>query len=241
MQTFAIDALQRASASWLWPALLHSVWIGLLSASICALTIQAATRLSHRARYAILLGSLALATVGPVAAAIVERTIALASVAASNRTPQWLTAIPSGRDAARLIKAEAQSSKRAKTDFVPPRSDPGRFAAESFANIATLASRVRPFVLTAWYFGVAVIASYLLLGARTVRRMRREAEPAPPETRAMCGALAKRLGIRRAPCVLVHPRVGEPFLCGIVRTAIVLPGFWEPTVSSIFTPGDPGT
>ena len=124
---------------------------------------------------------------------------------------------------------QRKNSRLESTEIGPLQFDPGRFAAESFANISMLARKSRPFVLTAWSFGVAIFASYMMLGASTVRRMRREAEPALPETRAMCEALARRLGITCVPSVLVHRRVGEPFLCGIVRPAIILPGPWLTT------------
>ena len=55
MQALAIEAFQGLSASLVWPALLHSLWIGLLAASVVALVFQAGTRLSHRARHVILL------------------------------------------------------------------------------------------------------------------------------------------------------------------------------------------
>ena len=85
---------------------MHSVWIGLLAASISALIMQAAARLSHRARHAILLGSLALATVGPAIATILERTCA--DGAASKTMAQWVIAARSGRDEERVIKPAAQ-------------------------------------------------------------------------------------------------------------------------------------
>ena len=65
MQAFAIESFQDMSTRWIWSALLHSVWISLFAASTAALIIQAAARLSHRARHAILLGAMALVIVGP--------------------------------------------------------------------------------------------------------------------------------------------------------------------------------
>ena len=76
MQAFALEAWRELSARWIWPALLHSVWIGLVAGAIPALIVQSAMLRSHRARHAILLGALALVVVGPVLATAFQRAIA---------------------------------------------------------------------------------------------------------------------------------------------------------------------
>ena len=41
MQALAIEAVKSLIAWFVWPALLHSLWIGLLAASVVALVLQA--------------------------------------------------------------------------------------------------------------------------------------------------------------------------------------------------------
>jgi hypothetical protein len=76
MHAVAIEAFQELSARWIWPALLHSVWIGLLVAAVCAIVVNGSARLSHGARYAILLVALALAILGPAVVTVFERRLA---------------------------------------------------------------------------------------------------------------------------------------------------------------------
>ena len=79
MQAFAIEAFRELSARWIWPALLHSVWIGLVTASMASLLIEGMAHLSHRARHAILLGAFALVAVGPLLATALPHAIAIFS------------------------------------------------------------------------------------------------------------------------------------------------------------------
>ena len=100
--------------------------------------------------------------------------------------------------------------------------------------------QIRPVVLTTWFFGVAIIAGFLGLGARAVGQMCREADRASQPINEKARAMAQELGLRPAPSVLVHPRVEEPFLCGIVRPAILLPGL-DRFLSRRFARRHPGT
>jgi hypothetical protein len=70
MQALAIEAIEDLIAWLVWPALLHSLWFGLLTASVVALGFQTGTRLSHHARHGILLAALVLTILGPAVAAI---------------------------------------------------------------------------------------------------------------------------------------------------------------------------
>ncbi|MEW4451216.1 M56 family metallopeptidase, partial [Bremerella sp. JC817] len=55
---------------------------------------------------------------------------------------------------------------------------------------------------------------------------RRAAEPAPEPIQHRADHLARRLGLRRGPRVLVHPTLTEPCLCGLARPVVLLPGRW---------------
>ena len=88
----------------------------------------------------------------------------------------------------------------------------------------TIANHLRPVLVAVWLVCVVSIAGCLALGARTVRRLCREAEPAADGIQRTARAMARRLRIARVPPVLVHAGVEEPFLGGIFRPAILLPG-----------------
>ncbi len=77
MQAFALEAWRELSSRWIWPALLHSVWIGLLAASLASLLNQAMAHRSHRARHAILLAGVGMVVAGPVLATALQHAIAV--------------------------------------------------------------------------------------------------------------------------------------------------------------------
>jgi beta-lactamase regulating signal transducer with metallopeptidase domain len=221
MHAVAIEAFQELSARWVWPALLHSVWIGLLAPSIGAMIIQTAASLSHRARHAILLGVLAMAITGPLIATTLQQSIFGQSSAETAYAWKLSTATRSGEES-----TVPQVTTRSKTPFTEadrPLSRTITFLTESLSRSVRVAQRARPCVLTAWFFGVAFIASVLVVGDRTVRRMRLEAGNASQSINEQAREMAATLGLRRAPFVLVHSQVQEPFLCGIVQPVILLP------------------
>jgi BlaR1 peptidase M56 len=221
MHAVAIEAFQELSVRCIWLSLLHSVWIGLLSASICALITQAAARLSHQTRHAILLGALALAITGPGIVTILQQAIFVQAPAELATAWKVTAGTRPGEEPSK--KPGTVHTKMPFTEADRPRSRTTTLLAESLSSSLSAAQRVRPFVLTAWFFGVAIIASFLALGERTVRRLRRGASEASQSINEQTRVMASSLGLRQAPLVLVHSQVDEPFLCGIVRPVILLP------------------
>ena len=76
MQALAIEAFKSLVASLVWPALLHSLWIGLLVASVVSLVLQSCARLSHHARYRWLLAALLVTTLAPAIAIGIQHAVA---------------------------------------------------------------------------------------------------------------------------------------------------------------------
>jgi beta-lactamase regulating signal transducer with metallopeptidase domain len=103
---------------------------------------------------------------------------------------------------------------------------------DRLARFVRIANHVQPYLVGAWLFCVAGIAGFFALGARTVRRLFHEAQPAGPEIQKRAQAMAQRLGLGLAPVVLVHARVHEPFLGGIFRPVILLGDRWVAGVRS---------
>jgi bla regulator protein blaR1 len=221
MQAVAIESFQQLSERVIWPALLHSVWIGLVAASVSALILQSAGRLSHRARHAILLGAIALVVLGPAIATALERS--RPHRRAAEGSPYWV--ITAGRPQAEehVMTQAPKSSPMPSGELSLPRPSPFEFAAARASDCVRFASRARPFALTMWFLGVAIIAGFLALGARTVGRLSREADRASLFLDEKVRAMAHRIGLEATPSVFVHPRLEEPFLCGVFRPAIILP------------------
>ncbi len=196
MQAIAIDRLEELSTCFLWPALLHSVWIGLVTASVSAFILQASARLSHHARHAILASAIAVVITGPAIATLLQQALAARTLAEN----------ASGWDvmAGKVHAGDDVGAHAARRDAVP-RSDRSRsgshlaeFTAAWLATAATIAARARPFVVSAWLCGVAIFAGFLALGARTVNRLRREAGAASQTIHEKADAMARRLGLRGA-------------------------------------------
>jgi beta-lactamase regulating signal transducer with metallopeptidase domain len=231
MQAFALEAFRELSARWIWPALLHSVWIGLLAAAISALIIQGATRRSHRGRHAILLGALLLVVAGTVLATALQRALAVHSPEAQTWAWEFIAETGPGEVAMTSDGAEHSTLSVARVSPTGSRSLFDLWG--RLASLVTIANRVRPFLVALWLLTVVGIAGFLAIGARTVCRLCSEAEPAAAETQQKALAIARRLRLARVPRVLVHAGVEEPFLGGIFRPAILLPGRWIASV-----PGD---
>ena len=224
MQAFALEAFRELSVRWIWPALLHSVWIGLLTASLASLLMQAMWNPSHRARHAILLAGLGLVVAGSVLATALQHAIAVLLPVETNSA--WEITAFTGSSTAGISSegAEYSPARVSRVGRTRPRSL-FNFRHE-LASFVTRANHLRPVLVAVWLVCVVSIAGCLALGARTVRRLCREAEPAAEGIQRTARAMARRLRIARVPRVLVHGRVEEPFLGGALRPAILLPGRW---------------
>lgn len=227
MPTLASSLIEGPTGQGLWLMLLEAVWLGLLAASIVALTFRVGARLSHRARYAIAAVAMILVAAGPVA--LVVWSAAFPSAA-------WETPDPASTEL--IVQAGPVSpewEKSTATAGMPaPRQSPHSNATPALARVIAAVERGRMPLLAIWSTVVLALAAVLILGMRSLASLRREGQLAPPSILDRVDRLARHLQLRRPPTVLVHPRLVEPFLCGIFRPAILLPARWShdaPTAS----------
>jgi hypothetical protein len=225
MPTSALEAFGGLTGRLVWLGLLHSVWIGLLVGSGVALIFQIGPRITHGARHAILLVAMLIASAGPIAMAIA----------------QHLSSSPTERGAAEIagtllsFRVEARGeapSSRSDASASRPALAVGR-PGSRFASVAGILARVvdglrmaRAVAAAVWSAVVASLCAILALGGIGLRRLCRDARPAPTAIRDRSRRLARLLRLRRIPRVLVHPGLAEPFLFGVFRPAIVLPRKW---------------
>ena len=82
-------------------------------------------------------------------------------------------------------------------------------------------------MLAVWLLGVTILGVILALGARACDGSAEERNSPPsPSRRTRRLARRLRLGKKFPSEFLTHPKVAKPFLCGILRPAIVLPSTW---------------
>ncbi|MCC6782076.1 MAG: hypothetical protein IT457_04460 [Planctomycetes bacterium] len=122
-----------------------------------------------------------------------------------------IEAIPRASAATPVLEAAAS---RAPSPPPPARSD-----AASEPSQATPAAVPQPWLGHAWALGVVLGGLRLLLGAARLRRVLARSRPAP-------ASLRQNLAPGTRTRILVDPRAGRPFCCGVFRTWIVIPADW---------------
>jgi len=225
VQAFAIEACENVVAWLVWPVLLHSLWFGLVAASLVALVFQTCKRLSHDTRYVLLCVSLVATVLGPSVVAI--------SLCATAREPRASAiARSTGVTVTEKIRphSDARSSSPAPFESVLGVSDSRRGEATSLsaviASVVEALRQARRFLVAAWLLGLAASVAFLVVGSSVLHRLTRESDPASEGVEKMAGALARRLRMKKAPPVLIHSSIQEPCLTGLVRPAILLPRRW---------------
>ncbi|AMV36701.1 M56 family metallopeptidase [Planctomyces sp. SH-PL62] len=216
----AIEAAQGL----IWPALLHSVWLGLAAASVAAL---AANRLeSHRARHAVFLGALVAVAIGSPSVAVALRRLARED---ARPTTDPATVRLTYGVASTPVETSSPADSSAAMAAVPPHSWPDSIQ-RTLDRISLGVQSARPFAMAIWAAGALAMSSRLLIGLLSLRRLRREARPkVGPEVRVR--VLARRLRLRSVPTVLVHEGIAEPCLAGVFRPIILLPSRWLESVT----------
>jgi beta-lactamase regulating signal transducer with metallopeptidase domain len=226
MRTFPLEALGELTGRLIWLGLIHSVWIGLIVAAGVAVMFQLGPRWSHRARHAFLVLAMAGVALGPVAVALLLQ--ALSAQGPRIALPGWESTIV-------VVTGEADagtSIPHATTDERRRGGNPDRTRlGQSLVWAVDGLRRLRGVVVAIWLPSTACLGAFLILGARRVRRLCRESDAASPDVQARAQRLARRLRLRSIPRILVHADLAEPFLCGVYRTVIVLPGRWLPIAS----------
>jgi beta-lactamase regulating signal transducer with metallopeptidase domain len=225
VQAVALEAYQSVTRDFVWPALLHSLWIGLGSASLFALLLQFRPRLSHRTRYAACLTGLVLAIAGPLAATIIQHSIASRPTRVSSSHP-IVTIGGVSESLEPDVQPESLTPDFPSRELRPARPGRAALATAWVSDVSQRLRQLRSVVVSVWLAGVLLCAGALAVGSAALNRMRREAKPASPRIVRKASVLARRMKFRRAPRVLVHRRALEPFVCGLLRPAILLPEPW---------------
>lgn len=203
--------------------LVHGLWIGLLAASAAAIALRAIPHRWRRARYALLLSALGAAALGPPVATAFQRSRAatrqVVVVAVEAPLDAGIAVAP-----VEAISGPAEAGPGASAP--PARVLPLVGVEEVISRMAPAFDAAQPFVFAGWLLVSTALCMLLALGFRATAALRREANPATSAIQGRSDVLARRLGLRRGPPVLVHPGLAEPCLCGLVRPAILLPGRW---------------
>jgi len=231
-------------------ALLHSVWQGILVALLLAIALELLRRRSANIRYLVSCAALLVMTVLPVATLLLERGGRLAAAVGSpvpglstggvtERIDDTPHAVPSGLEG---ITAEAALVERPAAG--PPEmgsaagglSLPAGMAPVAFPEalkvpVEPLAVRVErvlrpwlPWLVAMWLTGVLLLSVRLLSGWRMVQRLRRESiRPASGPLGELLDRLARKLGVRRAVCLLESSLVEVPTMIGWLKPVILLP------------------
>jgi hypothetical protein len=230
MPAFAPEAFDGLIGRLLWLALVHSLWIGLLTASAVALIFQFASRLSHRARHAILAVAMLVVAWGPGAVAIVQHlAFSRAAEVGSPGDETTLEVIAGGPADGGSNPGVSPTKQQPVVGLIPARGS--QLLSGAFSRAVAVLVRLRPMMVVLWLVPAACLSATLLLGAFGLRRLRRTAEPASIFVQDRCRCLARLLRLRRIPEILIHTRLAEPFLCGIRRPTILLPERWAGTAS----------
>ncbi|XXF76224.1 M56 family metallopeptidase [Myxococcaceae bacterium GXIMD 01537] len=191
-------------------ALLHLLWQGVLVAAALALALLLLDRRAASVRYALACGALALMLALPALTGWSHYT-SLQRVTESPKAPA-----PS----VTLIAAPMLARTVAFQLTVPANAPAPPSMAER--TISWMGGHMHWLVL-AWGLGVAVSSLRLLSGWLRLRRLVREAEPAPAEWQQSLENLARRLGMTRPVRLLRSAALDVPAAVGWLRPVVLLP------------------
>ncbi|MBQ8081967.1 MAG: M56 family metallopeptidase [Clostridia bacterium] len=120
-------------------------------------------------------------------------------------------------------------TRQASVDSIVPASYPTVVQTGSTAAVASSAPLpvrqwLASFALIIWGAGAAVVLIRELTGyARYRRVLRRWQQPASEPTKRLLLAQAERMGLRKAPALVVSPAASSPLVTGLVHPTVYLP------------------
>ncbi|MEW4568885.1 M56 family metallopeptidase [Tautonia sp. JC769] len=204
--------------------LLHAIWIGLATAAVAAFALRVLPGRRRGACYAVLLTLLALTALGPPIATALQRSrVESRSTRAATIVERSIVVLP-GRVLPPPADAPANPAPAPPSTTDPPR--PRSRIGLLVDRLASLTETLQPVILAAWSLIALPLLCMVAMGLIASVSRRRAAEPAPEPIQHRADHLARRLGLRRGPRVLVHPTLTEPCLCGLARPVVLLPGRW---------------
>jgi len=206
-----IDLLSPG-AGW-FVGLLVKVTLLLLVAAALSLALR---RASAAARHMVWTAAIVSVLALPILAAVLPWRVPVLTVAAPSPAVVPVAPAPSpsaGEPAARQQPLERQVSEGPETEG----------PATPVAPVAPVVSITRV-ALALWLAGAGLLLLRLVVGAVFLARVARAGEPltTPEWTRPLLEA-ADRLGLDRAPLLLMSARLPMPYASGLVRPSIVLP------------------
>jgi len=213
--------------SLVWLSLLHATWIGLVIAACVAWLFQARGKISHRVRHDVLKLSLGLVAVLPVGVAALQ-TAAMANPSGASSP---------GQAVAVVVRAGLNSKLRGDS----PVHDSGgeNVADSSFSPLRLLGAILvrgavwtqasQAYGLALW--GLACLVGFVALAfsLKGMSRLLHNSVMAEERVIARAEQLARTLSLKLIPSVRVHRTLDQPCLCGILRSAIILPEPWLST------------
>jgi beta-lactamase regulating signal transducer with metallopeptidase domain len=227
MRSLALEAFGGLTGRLIWLGLLNGLWLGLFAASACTLFFRAAPRLSHRVRHSVLVVAIAFIATGPIVLTAVQHSI---RTPLRDDPPESEFVVIAGIPPGELHSARSSSAFQRPPER-PASSWHSRVPGIGLSRAVALALRIQPIVVAVWLLVVASFLILLVLGMRGTPRLCRTAKPASDLIRERTRRLARRLRLRKAPRVLIHPDLAEPCLCGVYRPVILLPGPWIESAS----------
>jgi beta-lactamase regulating signal transducer with metallopeptidase domain len=192
-------------------ALLHLLWQGALVAAALAVALRVLDRRAASLRYLLACGALALMLVLPVLTGWHHYT--------SYQEAESLPAV-----SAPLARSTARPAPGMAQPVVPLReAAPASAPAPVLERVLTPVGEHLHWLVLAWALGVTVCSLRLLSGWLKLRRLVREAEPAPAEWQEALEWLARRLGMTRPVRLLRSAALDVPAAVGWLRPVVLLP------------------
>ncbi|HEX5745111.1 MAG TPA: M56 family metallopeptidase [Archangium sp.] len=196
-------------------ALLHLLWQGTLVAAALAVALRVLDRRAASVRYLLSCGALALLLVLPALTgwhhyASLQKAEPLPSTPASVERTSTVARAPG-------LVMERAVEKRSPVAPLAARPTP------VLERVLPLLGEHMHWLVLAWGLGVTVSSLRLLSGWLKLRRLVREAEPAPTEWQDALERLARRLGMTRPVRLLRSAALDVPAAVGWLRPVVLLP------------------
>ncbi len=225
--------------------LVHSLWQFALVALLAGIAVRAMWRSSAASRYGVLLVAM-MAMVGAVPATWMFLPIDVADRSASQAAPAPAQESAAITNANHADEVPLPTNSNSATDSIVEGPTPEFWAAGAApqvrpAAVSPAVPDVQPaplppvrsdlvrrswlaWIVAGWILGTALCSLRLLLGWRTLRRLRRlGVAPASDEMLAALSRVSDRLGMRRAVRVMQSTFARVPVVVGYMRPLVLLP------------------
>ncbi len=208
-----LNTLSTPAWSHLIAALLHTLWLGMLSAVAVALVLRAQpANLPQQRQLACIAGLLATLIGGYMAWSLIDQ----GSTATSHSVPT--TAIGNHPAATTIDERPAAPSQPVAYHYLPAKDN---FSSQPAIHATTWA-------VIGWLLGVAAMLARMLRAMAGAGRLRRRAQPLPPNhlLNQILSELQSRLGSAQKAAILLVDTLSGPAVTGALRPVILWPVAW---------------